>query len=142
MLLIKKIILIFLLTVLIGAGFAGGFFAGKKSVKPAIIFGVQNQELGQPPGVDFSLSWETWRQIQEKLAFKEKVDTQNMIYGAISGMIQSLDDPYTVFFPPDETKKFKDDVKGTFEGVGMELGSKEGQLVVVSPIEGTPAKKA
>jgi carboxyl-terminal processing protease len=65
-----------------------------------------------------------------------------MLYGAIAGMVQSLDDPYTIFLDPQENKKFMEDVSGKFEGVGMEVGQKKGQLQIVSPLEGTPAQRA
>lgn len=96
----------------------------------------------QPQEVDFSLFWETWSLIEEKFVDKENFDVQEMIYGAISGMVRSLNDPYTVFLPPEETKTFLEDVKGTFEGVGMEIGIRENQLQVIAPLEGTPAQKA
>ena len=57
-------------------------------------------------------------------------------------MVKSLGDPYTVFFPPEEAKRFNEDVKGSFEGVGMEIDVKKGQLIIVAPLEGTPAQKA
>jgi carboxyl-terminal processing protease len=88
------------------------------------------------------LFWEAYENVQEKFADEGKEDVQNIIYGAISGMVESLGDPYTVFMDPDETEVFLEDVKGTFEGVGMEIGIRDGQLTVVSPMEGTPAQKA
>jgi len=57
-------------------------------------------------------------------------------------MVKSLDDPYTLFFTPKETKKFLEDIGGSFEGVGMEIGIRKGQLQIIAPIEGTPAQKA
>ena len=57
-------------------------------------------------------------------------------------MVKSLEDPYTVFLKPEETKRFIEDVKGTFEGVGMEIDIRKGQLQVISPLEGTPAQRA
>lgn len=80
--------------------------------------------------------------MEEKYENKEKLNVEEMIYGAISGMIETLDDPYTVFFKPEEAKKFLEDVKGVFEGVGVEIAIKEKQLQVVAPLEGTPAHKA
>ena len=96
----------------------------------------------QPEDVNFSLFWETWHKLQERYVDTTKLDVQKMIYGAISGMVGSLKDPYTVFLNPNEAKKFLDDVTGHFEGVGMEIGIKKGQLQIISPIEGTPAQKA
>lgn len=92
--------------------------------------------------IDLSLFWETWNALQDNYVDKSKIDNQKMIFGAISGMVSSLGDPYTVFFDPTETKKFIDDSRGQFEGVGMEIGVQKNQLQVVTPIEGTPAKKA
>ena len=80
--------------------------------------------------------------LEEKYVDKESLDVQGMIYGAISGMVKSLDDPYTVFLPPQDTKRFIEDIKGSFEGVGMEIDIRAGQLQVVAPLEGTPAKEA
>lgn len=129
----RKIILSFLLVFLIGASFSAGYFFNKfQTTCPAC----------KPEEVDFSLFWEAWAKLQEKFADKEKFDTQKMIYGAISGMVKSLEDPYTIFLNPEDSKRFIEDVKGTFEGVGMEIDIRKGQLQVISPLEGTPAQKA
>lgn len=95
-----------------------------------------------PEDVDFSLFWSAWNTIKENFVGRDSIDTQSMIYGAISGMINSLKDPYTVFLEPDNAKRFIEDVKGSFEGVGMEIGIQKDQLQVISPLEGTPAQKA
>ncbi|XOB42312.1 MAG: S41 family peptidase [Candidatus Nealsonbacteria bacterium] len=95
-----------------------------------------------PEDINFSLFWQAYQKIQEKFVDKDKINTQEIIYGAISGMVKSLDDPYTVFFSPQDTKRFVEDVKGVFEGVGMEIGIRKGQLQVIAPLEGTPAQKA
>jgi len=95
-----------------------------------------------PEDIDFSLFWETYNELQKSFVNKDKIDTQEMIYGAIEGMVRSLGDPYTVFLPPQETKKFIEDAKGSFEGVGIEISVKEGQLQVITPLEGTPAQRA
>jgi carboxyl-terminal processing protease len=127
----RRIIFSFLILVLIGAGFFAGVFVGEFQCK-----------VCPPEEIDFSLFWEAWYKLQEKFVNEEKLNTQEMIYGAISGMVKSLDDPYTVFLKPEESKRFIEDVKGTFEGVGMEIGIKKGQLQVISPLEGTPAQRA
>ncbi|MDP3995781.1 MAG: S41 family peptidase [bacterium] len=99
-------------------------------------------EVCQPSHVNLSLFWEAWEMLEEKYVDRGNLDIQGMIYGAISGMVKSLDDPYTVFLPPEDTKRFIEDVKGSFEGVGMEIDVRAGQLQVVAPLEGTPAKEA
>ena len=126
----QKFVLFFLILLLV---FAFGFWFGKSQVVCPVC---------PPEDVDFSLFWETWKTIEEKYVDREKLNVQEMIYGAISGMIESLEDPYTVFFKPEEAKKFLEDVKGFFEGVGMEIAVKGDQLQVVAPLEGTPAQKA
>jgi len=66
-----------------------------------------------------------------------------MVYGAISGMTAALEDPYTAFFPPKENQAAKENLNGAFEGVGIQLGYKQGnKLAVISPLEGMPAKAA
>ncbi len=95
-----------------------------------------------PEEVNFSLFWEAWDEIDKTYVNPEALDTQKMIYGAIRGMVNSLKDPYTVFFDPKNAKTFLEDVNGHFEGVGMEVGIKDGQFQVISPLEGTPAQRA
>jgi len=107
-----------------------------------IYFGKTQCQICPPEEIDFSLFWEAYHNLQEKFVDKGKFDIQKMIYGAISGMVKSLGDPYTVFLNPEDTKRFIEDVKGTFEGVGMEIGIKKGQLQVIAPLEGTPAQRA
>ncbi|MBI4138511.1 MAG: S41 family peptidase [Candidatus Wildermuthbacteria bacterium] len=119
-----------------------GVSLGKGQALIVPIAGVSSLELGQPAGADFSLFWDTWRVVQEKYAKSGDLNSQAMVYGAIAGMVESLDDPYTVFMDPEETKRFQEDIEGSFEGVGMEIGIKEKTLKVVAPLEGTPAQKA
>jgi len=93
--------------------------------------------------VDFNLFWLVWDRLEEKHLNRKDFDYQKMIYGAISGMVASIDDPYTVFLPPSENKDTKDDLRGDFEGVGIQIGyNKDKQLSVVAPLDGTPAKEA
>jgi len=127
----KKIVFVFLIGLLAGGSFYGGFFYGKSQCK-----------ICPPEEIDFSLFWEAYHKLKEKFVDQGKLNPQKILYGAISGMTQSLEDPYTVFFSPEENKKFQEEVKGTFEGVGMEVGIKKGQLQVIAPLEGTPAQKA
>lgn len=129
----RKSILFFLIVFLIGSGFFGGYLLGKNNVVCQVC---------PPEDVNFSLFWRTWKTLQEKYVDKTKLDVQAMIYGAISGMVDSLNDPYTIFMKPDNAKRFVEDVKGSFEGVGMEVGIKNGRIQVIAPLENTPAQKA
>lgn len=76
-----------------------------------------------------------------KKSYVEEVDTKKLIYGAINGMLSSLD-PHSSFMPPDTYKEMKIDTKGAFGGLGIEISIKDGILTVISPIEDTPAFKA
>ena len=137
-----KKITIFFLVILISAAFGAGFYFGKSPIPVAPPEGIINTDMGKPEGTDFSLFWEAWKKLEEKFVDPEKIDYQKMIYGAISGMVSSLEDPYTVFMPPRETKIFKEDVSGEFQGVGMEIGIRNNQLTVIAPLKGTPADRA
>lgn len=73
--------------------------------------------------------------------YVDQVDTKKLIYGAIRGMVGSLDS-HSAFMEPEEFKELQIETKGSFGGIGIEITHKDGLLVVVSPIEGTPAYKA
>ena len=92
--------------------------------------------------IDFSLFWEVWDRLETNYIDKKALDQNQMILGAIQGMVASLGDPYTVFLKPPENKEIKEDLNGAFEGVGIQLGFKENQLAVIAPLTGTPAYKA
>jgi carboxyl-terminal processing protease len=96
----------------------------------------------QPENINFSLFWDAYNKLQEKFINPGDIDEQKIIYGAIEGMAKSLGDPYTSFFPPEEAKRFTQDLSGSFEGIGAVLGIKKNQLTIISPLEGTPAKEA
>ena len=126
--LFKKILLVVLVFIIFGVG----FLVGKNTVVC---------KFCPPEDLDFSLFWEAWHKIQQEYVNPGDIDTQELIYGAISGMVESLEDPYTIFFDPQDTKKFLEDVGGSFEGIGAEIGIREGQLQIIAPLEGTPAQR-
>lgn len=93
--------------------------------------------------LNFKLFWDTWDLLSREYIDKKALDANKMFYGAISGMVASLGDPYTVFLPPEQQKSTKEDLGGSFEGVGIELGfNKDKRLSVIAPLSGTPADKA
>ncbi len=110
--------------------------AFEKGYQPKII----NTNLGKPKDISFDLFWEVWSEIQSK--FAGKIDTKQMVYGAINGALRSLDDPYTLYMPPDEAKRFNQDLSGHFDGIGAEIQEKDDSIVVVAPLEDSPAAKA
>ncbi len=112
-----------------------------KNYKPQIT--IANKE--PPPrlqNIDFSTFWTVWQKLEDSYYDKQALDGQKLLNGAISGMVEGLDDPYTVFLPPKQNDSFKEGLAGQFQGIGAELGMKEKQIVVVAPLDGSPAKKA
>lgn len=100
-----------------------------------------------PEGIDITNSqldpfWRVWSILNDKYVEATTTDTQKRIWGAIQGLASSQGDPYTVFFPPVESKTFKSDISGNFEGVGMEIAIKDKILTVVTPLKNSPAEKA
>jgi len=92
--------------------------------------------------LDFGSFWKTWNAIESKYMSSKGLDKQEMIWGATAGLVRSLEDPHSVFFPPKDAEIFESSVRGDFEGVGMEIGSKDNILTVVAPLKGTPADRA
>lgn len=75
-----------------------------------------------------------------KKSYVEEIDTEEIIEGAIKGMLTTLD-PHSSFMKPDDFKELQVETKGSFSGIGIEIAIRDGILTVVSPIEGTPAFK-
>jgi carboxyl-terminal processing protease len=142
--LIKKILITLVVVGLVAGGLAFSYYLGREDAKREIVNDVFFREVldQEAKKLDFTLFWDAWATLKQKFIDQGKFDSRKMLYGAISGMVKSLEDPYTVFLDPKESKKFLEDVKGKFEGVGMEIGLKKNQLQVVAPLEGTPAQRA
>ncbi len=131
-------------TILLVALFFGlGIYIGFNN-RPEIdkVVNISGKETAVITETDFSPFWKVWNNINEKYPNANKINDQDKIYGAISGLVGSLNDPYSVFFNPEETKLFEDDIQGNFGGVGMEIGIKDKILTVIAPLKDTPAYKA
>ncbi len=140
---LKKFIVTISIVLALIASLGVGFFIGRESIPSLELIGrLINKELGKPQNLDFSLFWDTWNLIEEKYAGRLELNHQGMIYGAITGMVESLDDPYSIFMNPEDSHRFLEDIKGSFEGIGAEIDIKNGVLTVIAPLEGTPAKRA
>lgn len=101
---------------------------------------VKNEEL------DLTPLWKTIDELDTKFvsttASSSVPSPEDKVWGAIEGLTASYGDPYTVFFPPKETTAFEEEVRGNFEGVGMEIAIKDKVLTVVAPLKNTPAERA
>lgn len=138
----------FQLILVIIIAFLGGYFFGVnkisydwKNYKP--ILNVVSKE--PPPGlvnVDFNPFWIVWQRLLQNYYDKSKLDPQKMLNGAINGMIQSIEDPFTLYLPPVQNNNFKQGLAGQFSGIGAELGTKDKDIIVISPLDGSPAERA
>jgi len=137
-----KIFVVIAFVLFAGAGgFIAGMEQGKKFPQNLVVQDIKNID---PPSAekidaDFGLFWQAWQSVNDHYLSAEKVNAQTKLYGAIAGIVKSLDDPYSEFFEPSDSKKFREDVDGAFGGIGAEIGKRDGQLVIVAPLKNTPA---
>lgn len=134
--------------ILVVVAFLGGYYFGVnkvnldwKNYSPKV--SVQSKE---PPmgttNVNFSQFWTVWNKLENGYYDKTKIDGQKMLNGAIAGMVESLEDPFTVYLPPVQNDRFKQGLAGQFSGIGAELGMKDKNIIVIAPLSGSPAEKA
>jgi carboxyl-terminal processing protease len=98
-----------------------------------------------PTGLDQQLQplREAWGIVESRYVFKDKIDRDKMTYGAISGMLNTLDDEgHTRFLSPTELKSEESNLLGRFDGIGAEVTSRNGRITIVTPIDGSPAERA
>jgi len=79
--------------------------------------------------------------IREKYVDVDKTNPKDLVYGALQGMVGTLD-PFSQFMPPEDYKEMRTETSGKFGGLGIEIAIKDDRLTVISPIEGTPADRA
>lgn len=132
---------VILAILLLGLSFRLGYTTGKKGfVYAPQEFKVINQNE-VPKTVDYQLLWDAVKVVNEK--FIEKPATpEQILYGAVRGAVESFGDPYTTFFEPKNLETFKTDLAGSFNGIGAEIGKRDGQIVIVAPLDESPAQKA
>ncbi|MBU1132461.1 S41 family peptidase [Patescibacteria group bacterium] len=130
--------------VLIIISSVGGFVIGKITsgkinlkLNPDIY-----KETELPKVFQNSLVEQVWTLINSDFVDKEKIDEQKIFYSALEGLVAGLDDPYTVFFDPKTNEEFELQISGEFEGIGAQLGLKDGIATVIAPLPDTPASRA
>lgn len=141
----QRIILISSILAALLVGFGGGFLFFRETEREpvdTIVRDVINRDSGNTTAVDFRLFWQVWDALHAQFVDRDTLDAQKLVYGAISGMVDAAGDPYTVFLEPITSKKFQEEVSGSFSGVGMELGSREGVITVIAPLKDSPAIRA
>ena len=124
----NKVIAIIVAVLVIGLSFSAGY-----------IFGL-NDPYSQ--GVGPSIIDQAWSEILKEYVDRDEIDTQILSHGAIEGMLEALDDPYSSFLNPDEYALFASGFEGEFEGIGAQVAAEDGKLTIIAPIAGSPAEKA
>lgn len=140
-----RIILAISVIAALAAGFGGGLYAshvrGAEAVK-SVVTEIINRDEGKPATADFSLFWDVWEALHAQYVDKQELDAQVLMVGAIEGMVHAVGDPYTVYLEPVSNKDFQEQIKGSFGGVGMEVGLRDDRVMVIAPLKGTPAYNA
>lgn len=142
----------FSIVVLLTVFFAIGVFVGqnyelplqglqRETKKDKLPFTVLNKEKPAGVNADFAQFWDVWNRVTSSYLEREKIDAQKLVNGAISGMVSSMGDPYTVFLPPDQNESFREELAGSYEGVGIQVGYRDKKLVVIAPLDNTPAER-
>ncbi len=147
--------LVIFVVIIGGGGFMAGLIYGQKAELARRLADPQAVLLGKLSGlyqqdkqgrlssdIDFSLFWKTWDLIKTNYVDQDKLTDKQMFYGALSGLVSSVDDPYTVFMNPEESKLFNEDLTGTFSGIGAEVGLRNDVVTIIAPLAGTPAERA
>ncbi len=122
--------------VLLGGIFFAGVSIGAKK-PPAITISDPKQILDQ----DFNLFWEAVNTLKDYYVDVKGVTDKEILDGAIRGALSATGDPYTTYFPPVDAEKFQQDLSGSFGGIGAELGFRNGQVIVISPLKKSPAER-
>jgi len=140
--LVRKVLL---LSLLLSLTFSGGYFFGYKGFRasyqkfPKVT--ITREVPVDKKDIDFNLFWRVWDTLYAKYYDNTKLIPSELVYGAIKGMVSAVGDPYTVFLPPEENKVVQEDLQGSFEGVGIQIGFKGSQLAVVAPLPSSPAEE-
>ncbi len=95
--------------------------------------------------IDLTQFWKVWSLLDEKFIAASStmvISDEDKINGAISGLVSTFGDPYTVFLPPVESAAFAEDISGNFSGIGMEVGMRDDVITVIAPLPDTPAERA
>ncbi|MBU4375664.1 S41 family peptidase [Patescibacteria group bacterium] len=152
---LKKSLIAVLILVLMAVCFGSGMYITGKSEmmknladKELVLLGKVIGKYSQSPesklsqDVDFNLFWEVWDILEKEFVDRDKLSEKEMFYGAVRGMVSSLGDPYTVFMNPIIAREFAEDLAGTFEGIGAEIGIRDEILTIIAPLSDMPAEKA
>lgn len=137
--LLRWIVALFLVLVILGTGVAGGVLLDRQ-VLAAVVPSSAIPEAATP---EFKLLAEAWNSIETNYVDHALQQPRDLMYGAISGMVQSLNDTgHSRFMTPQMVQEENNFTRGEFDGIGAQVAKKDGQVVIVAPLDGSPAQKA
>ncbi len=119
-----------------------GYAIGTSHPKTVVIRGVANTASNAVNAADFAIFWDAWKGIEGSYLRASDLKNRDLVYGATSGLVAALKDPYSVFMTPDDSKRFSEDLNGNFGGIGAEIGIKNDQLIIIAPLKNSPAEKS
>lgn len=106
----------------------------------ALAFGKEKVVTVTPERTEFDKLYEAFDTLKD--GYYKDVNEKKLVNGAIDGMVKSLDDPYSDYMSNEEAASFHSSISSSFEGIGAEIQEKDGHIIIVSPIKGSPAEKA
>jgi carboxyl-terminal processing protease len=146
---LKLMVMVMLVTLVVAGAFSAGYLAraaqmpgGPLAVASPLQQGSQTPATNQnvPPG--FDVFWEAWAFVQQQF-YGDVPTEQDRVYGAVRGMVETYGDENTAFIEPSRAAIFREDVSGSFEGIGAAVRMDElGRLVIAEPFTGQPAAEA
>jgi len=136
-----------------GMAFISGYLFGRSEpaygplafldvLQPSTVRATEDGVLSSDEQQRFNVFWEAWQVVEKDFYDKNQVDHQKLIYGAIKGMVDAVGDPYTIYQTPSQREISDTDLRGSFDGIGIQVDMKDNRLTVVAPIEGSPAEAA
>lgn len=130
----KQCSLIISIAIIFAIGYTSGLVRGREVMAESV------------RNVDMTEFWKVWQIVNERYvptgSEAEEITNEKMVEGAIKGLVESLGDPYSLYYNEEENTAFRESIDGNFEGVGMEVGIADGLLTVIAPLKGTPAERA
>lgn len=135
---VRIILMTLFATLLVIGAFGGGYAASRVFFPPPL-----PPDGGAPAEwkADIPLLFEAWALIQRDF-YKGPVDPDTLVNGSVAGMVRALGDPHTAFVDARRAAISRTSLEGAFEGIGATVEMREGRLVIVAPIKGTPAERA
>lgn len=139
----KRAIIVSILAIGLALGFMGGFSFGKTGALDERALDVKRElEKFIKKEPTFDLISEGVDIIEKKYVHGGEIEREDLVYGAMKGMLEALEDPYSTFFIPQDSKVFEENVNGSFEGIGAEIGIRDNILTIISPLKGSPAENS